>query len=291
MSGSRPVVLVVGAPGRFAGLVVPELARRGAVVRALVQHEHEVDAVRANGAAEIAVGDLRDGASLDAAVRGAFGVFHIGPAFVADEAELGLAMVAAAQRGGVRKFVFSSVIQPTNFRLKNHATKQPVEEALFGSGLEYTILQPTNFFQNIGGAWSAVLSTGVFAEPFPKTARVARVDYRDVAEVAAIALTSDRLTYGTFELCEGTMPNREDIAAMMSHALGRRIEAGEPTFKAWAQNANLPYDLRQRELLARVFEHYGAHGSGGNGLVLRAILGRAPRTLPAYIDELARAAR
>uniref|UniRef100_UPI001954632F hypothetical protein n=1 Tax=Escherichia coli TaxID=562 RepID=UPI001954632F len=34
---------------------------------------------------------------------------------------------------------------------------------------------------------------GVFAEPFPKTARVARADYRDVAEVAAIALTGDLL--------------------------------------------------------------------------------------------------
>jgi hypothetical protein len=36
MTGSDPTVLVVGAAGKVAGLVVPELARPGVVVRGLV---------------------------------------------------------------------------------------------------------------------------------------------------------------------------------------------------------------------------------------------------------------
>lgn len=39
------------------------------------------------------------------------------------------------------------------------------------------------------------------AEPWSDETRFSRVDYRDVAKVAAIALTSDRVLYGTFELC------------------------------------------------------------------------------------------
>ena len=40
-----------------------------------------------------------------------------------------LAMVAAAQAAGVRKFVFSGVIHPSISALTNHAAKLPVEEA------------------------------------------------------------------------------------------------------------------------------------------------------------------
>lgn len=287
MTTDHPTVLVVGAAGRFAGLVVPELVRRGAVVRGLVRNEAQAALARSRGAAEIAIADLRDRQSLDRAAAGVDGVFHIGPAFVPDESRIGLDMVAAAVRAGVSRFVFSSVIQPTFTRLANHASKIPVEEALFASGLRYTILHPTNFMQNIAAAWPAVLAEGVFAEPFPRTARIARVDYRDVAEAAAIALTGDRLAFGSFDLCADGRPSREDIVAIMSDVLGRPIAAGEPDFATWAARANLPYDAGQKQLLARVHAHYAAHGSGGNSLTLRAILGREPRSLRGYIEELA----
>ncbi|EPC01519.1 epimerase [Litchfieldella anticariensis FP35 = DSM 16096] len=287
MSNSNPTVLVIGATGRFAGLVVPALAERGARVRALIRDPAKANTVRERGASEIAIGDLRDKQSLASAMHGIDGVFHIGPAFEPDEAELGVTLVNVAKAAGVRKFVFSSVIQPTNSQLPNHVSKIPVESALFASGMEYTILHPANFFQNIEAAWRSVITNGVFAEPFPTTVRIARVDYRDVADVAAIALVEDRLTYGTFELCSADRLSREEIVTLMSEALGRRIEAAAPSFEAWAENAQLPYEGEQLRLLANVHSHYAAHGLGGNDLTLRAILGHPPRSLRIYIEELA----
>jgi uncharacterized protein YbjT (DUF2867 family) len=287
MPKSSPNVLVVGASGRFAGLVVPELVRRGAAVRAFVRDPSNESVARMNGAAEVAVGDLRDRPSLERALQGVDGVFHIGPAFVADEADLGIGVVEAARQSGVQKIVFSSVIHPTNIRLANHASKIPVEDAIFASGIDYTILHPAMFFQNIAGGWQSVIERGVFAEPFPIKTRVARVDYRDVAEVAAIAFTEDRLAFGTFELC-AAMPDRSAIAAVMSDVLGRPIAPGEAPFDEWA--AHLPLGPDQKELLAKVFEAYAASGSGGNSLVLRAILGREPRSLRQYIEDLASSA-
>lgn len=135
--GSRaPTILAVGAAGAFAGLVVPELAKRGASVRGLVQDHRQADAVRKHGAAEIAIGDLRDRASLDAALKGVDSVFYIAPAFMPNEAEVGKGMVAAAQEAGVRRFVFSSVIDPSISALVNHSAKAPVEEAIIESGME-----------------------------------------------------------------------------------------------------------------------------------------------------------
>lgn len=282
-------VLAVGAAGRFAGLVVPELARRGVTVRGLVRSDLQAAAARAAGAAEIAFGDLRDRASLDAALRGVDGVFHIGSAFAPDEAELGVAMVEATSAAGAHRFVFSSVIQVTNTALANHASKIPVEAALHGSGLRYTILQPTNLMQNIAAAWPGVVATDVFAEAFPSAARIARVDYRDVAEAAAIALTGERLAHGTFELSSGEAFDRTEVAALMGAALGRPIAARQLDFADWVTLAKPPLDARQLALLQRVFAHYAAHGQPGNGLVLRAILGREPRSLATYVQELAAA--
>lgn len=289
MSEHQPTVLMVGATGRFASLVLPELVRRGARVRALLRSGRDTDTALGNGAAEIAIGDLRDPQSLLRATEGVDGVFHIGPAFSEDEARMGCNLVAAAKAAGARKFVFSSVIQPTHATLANHASKLAVETALFESDLEYTILHPANFFQNLGAAWPGIVETGFVAEPFPVTTRVARVDYRDVAEVAAIALTGSHLAWGTFELCAPDLLNRLDIATIASVALGRLIEARQMGFDEWAAAARLPLDAYQLRLLAKVHEHYAAHGLAGNALTLRAILGREPRSMRQYIGELAAA--
>lgn len=286
MSGSDSTVLVVGAAGRFAGLVVPELVGRGAIVRGLVRNEEEASTARKNGAAEVVFGDLRDTASLDTAVHGADAVFHIGPAFVADEAQLGLNLVSAAQRGGVAKVVFSGVAHPSD-RLENHVSKRPVEDALYRSGLKFAILQPVTLYQNIGGAWRGVLERGELAEPYSNSARVARVDYRDVAEVAATALTEDRLNYGTFELCSGEILDRHEVVAVMSEVLGRPVRAVALSFDEWADVAGSHFDAQQLALFAEVFRSYDDHDLCGNGLVLETILGRTPRRIRDYVRDLA----
>lgn len=286
MTEQRSRILVVGAAGRFAGLVVSALVARGLVVRGFVRSEAAALKARINGAAEISLGDLRDRRSLDAAMQDVQGVFHIGPAFADDEAAIGVNVVQAAKQAGLKKIVFSSVIQPTYAKLANHASKIPVEEAIFESSIDYTILRPTNYFQNLAPAWPSILAGNAFGEPFPKTARIARVDYRDVAEAVGIAFSDKRLSYGAFDLCADGSPSREDIVAVMSEVLGRPIAATEPSFEEWAARAKLPYSEAQQQALRRVHAHYAAHGSPGNGLVLRAILGREPRTLRAFIEEL-----
>jgi uncharacterized protein YbjT (DUF2867 family) len=287
MPNSIQTVLAVGATGPIAGLVPGPLVSRGIKVRALVQSPAKAEVLRQQGLKDIAIGDLRDLASLERAAKGVDGVFHIGPAFLADEAQLGLNMVEAAKSVGVRRFVFSSVIQPTSSRLSNHASKIPVEDAIYASGMEYVVLQPANFFQNIGNAWRSVVQKGSFGEPFSKSARIGRVDYRDVAEVVGIAFAEDRLTYGTFELCAGLM-NREEIVAVMSHVLHKPIEATEPSFEEWAAAAGVPAGEEQRQGIKNLDDYYGKSPLGGNSLVLQAIRQREPTSLRQYIESLAR---
>jgi uncharacterized protein YbjT (DUF2867 family) len=270
-------ILAIGAAGKYACLVIPALAKRGASVRAFIRRPEQASVVRKNGAAEIAIGDLLDQRSVDAALVGIEAIFYVAPAFLPNEAEVGKAVVASARKAGVRRFVFSSVIHPV-LSLPNHAAKAPVEEAVIDSGLEFTLLHPAVFFQNFAHAWPRVLEEGVIAQPWSVETRFSRVDYRDVAEVAAISLTQERLLNGVFELTADGVHNLSDVAALLSEILARRITARKIDSQTMM---NVPAPMQA------MFDFYNQHGLRGNSLTLRAILGREPRTLRAYFEELA----
>lgn len=280
-------ILMVGASGKYAHDVLPALKARGATVKALVTGEDKRKEAVAQGADEIAIGDLNDEQSLRRAAEGADGVFHLNPAFAPNEAELGVAMVNAAIAAGVKKFTFSGVIHPSISKMRNHSGKRPVEEALFESGLTFTVLQPTMFMQTIAEGWKEVTERGTFSLPYPNHKRASYVDYRDVAEAAAIALTSDKLDYGTFELCAPGMLNRIELTQLMSEVIGRTITAVEITFDEWVRQAHIP-EGTFRDGMQRMYADYAQYGfPGGNALVLRAVLGREPRTLKDFFKEQA----
>jgi uncharacterized protein YbjT (DUF2867 family) len=126
------MILAVGAAGNYAGLVVPELAKRGARGRGMVRKKDQVEQARNNGAAEVTVSDLKSLRSLDEALNGIDAVFYIAPAFLPDEAEAGKQMVGAAIRAGVKRFVFSAVIHPV-LGIIGHTPKADVENAVLNS--------------------------------------------------------------------------------------------------------------------------------------------------------------
>lgn len=271
------LVLVVGAAGPAAGEIVPALAARGVRVRGLVRHADQAHKVRSRGASDVVVGDLRDIASIESALDGATAVFYIAPAFIDNEAVIGEALIAAAVRAGVRRLVFSSVIHP-GLNLINHSAKAPVEAALYDSGMEYTVLQPALFFQNYASNWTSIIRSRVLAEPWSAATRFSRVDYRDVADVAAMALTSDRLLGGTYELAADGHLDRYDVAAIISDVTGQdiRVERVDPE-----RMGDIGPPLR------KMFDHYERHGLISNALTLTAALGREPRTLREYFEGLA----
>lgn len=288
MTNSKPI-LVIGAGGHFGRFVAPELIARGAAVRGMVHHDQAEGVARASGVTDIARADLRDEAAVRRALEGVGGVFYIPPKFLPDEAEIGVRLVELAAEAAVERFVLSGVMHPFITDMRNHRAKLPVELALLKSGLAFTILQPTNLMQSTGAFfWRKVLTTGEYVEPWAQDKKSCYVDYRDVAEVAAKALTEDGLQYGTFELTAAGMISREDIVAMMSEALGRPISTRTQPIETWNEE-NMPVDPPfLREAFTDIDRFYSRYGfPGGNDLVLRTILGREPRTMRAYIQELA----
>jgi hypothetical protein len=87
-----------------------------------------------------------------------------------------------------------------------------------------------------------------------------------VAEVAAIALTEDRLLHGTFELCSAGELNRHDVAALIGDVLGRRIMAATVDPKNLGATADAgdvrplrsPRLAREPRVLRALFEEFAA---------------------------------
>ena len=108
---------------------------------------------------------------------------------------------------------------------------------------------------------------------------------RSELRLAAMAMTGSDLSYGTFELSAPGMQDSYETAALISEVLGRPISAVQiPLDQFASQLPEGPF----RDGMTRMMAHYDGHGlPGGNPLVLRAILGREPRTLRDYFRELA----
>ena len=287
MSGSNADVLVIGAAGRYTGLAIPMLAARDIRVRGFVRNTEQGVRVIDRGAAEYMIGDLRDPSSVERALVGMMGVYYIAPVYPGDESQrIGRHLVDAAARAGVRRFVFSSVIHPMIAELDNHIQKIPVEGAIVGSGMDFTILRPCHFYQTIVRTWPTIVKNGVFVEPFSAASRLSWVDYRDVAEVATIALTEDRLRNGTFDLCADAGYDRNDVARIMTEVLGHPVMPEESGVEEWLSCRPMPDDGYTKGVVIEMYNYYDRHGLVGNPLILKALLGREPRSLHQFLRDL-----
>ena len=277
-------VLAVGAAGPSAGLVVRALSARGISVRGLVQSLDRSGAARANGASEVVVADLNDRESLERAVQGVDGVFHVIPAFVPDEAATGVALVEVAAAAGVDRFVFSSVYHPSLTDLSNHRDKQPAEQAIYDSDMDFVILQPAMFMAQLEGVARQAERSGVISGPYSPASRMAYVDYRDVADVAALSFAQDSFLGGTFELASPGLFSRDDLAATLTELLGKPVRA-EGAVPRLPRDGQMPDSMRLG--LEKMFSHYDEHGfHGGNALVLEHLLGRRATSVRDYLSAL-----
>lgn len=281
------MIVVFGAAGTCGAAVVRALAQREAPVRGFVRSESRAAAARAAGAREVAIGNLRDPASVRAALAGTQAAFYVAPRFASDEGSLGRMVVDEAVRAGVHRFIYQSAMHASVQWLLHHEQKRQVEEALYEADMEFTILQPARFMHLVVPPWRKIAESGVYAEPFSAEAPIADVDYEDVAEVAARALTGPEYANATFELCAEGMLNRRQRVALLSEAMGRPIRSGDITVDDWLAKAAIA-DPYEREARTRMFEYYDRHGfRAGNPLVLRALLGREPGSFRSFLARTA----
>ncbi len=282
------MILVTSAGGKTGRAVIAALVARGERVRAFVRSPVHRDALKAIGAGEVVIGALDDDAALLRAMHEVDAVYHICPNASPHEVAFADAVIAAAEAAEVPRFVYHSVLHPQIEAMPHHFAKMRVEEMLFSSELNWTILQPTAYLQNILGERDRMQNDGIYRVPYPVETPLSLVDLDDVAAVAALVLTGDGHTYASYELA-GTPPLRPiEIAKAFSAAFGRPVRAETETVKAWQARARIDgMDDYAVTTLTKMFVSYAGDGLKGNPNVLRWLLGREPVTLQAFAAKVA----
>jgi uncharacterized protein YbjT (DUF2867 family) len=254
----------------------------------LVHRPEQVAAVEALGA-EAIVGDMGDGATMDQAAQGVRAVYHICPNVNPDEVIIGQAVIGASQRAGVERFVYHSVLHPQVEAMPHHWLKMRVEELLFASGLDVTILQPAAYQQNVLAHWGRIVGEGVYQVPYPAETRLSLVDLEDVAEAAALVLTAPGHVGAIYELAGPEALAQTDVANILGQQLGRTVHAQAVPLADWELGARVGgLGDYQVETLLQMFRYYAAHGFCGNPNVLGWLLGRPATMFAAFVERVAK---
>ena len=232
------MILIAGATGALGSEIARRLRARGERVRGLARPTSSPEKVAGleQQGVEIARGDLKNRASLDAACAGVDVVIstvstianpQAGDSFSATDSAGNIALIDAAKQAGARQFIFVSFDTSSIPDSPLVTAKNDVEAHLVASGLNYTILHPGFFMQS----W---LGPHLFADPAAGTARiygtgtepVSYVCVSDVAEVAVRCVNNPAARNATFAFSGDQVSQREALGIFES-AFGKAFAVSE----------------------------------------------------------------
>jgi NAD(P)H dehydrogenase (quinone) len=281
------MILVTGAAGKTGHTIIRALKNAQSEIRALVFRNEYTAEVASLGVESLVVGDMSDPFVYRDAARGVSAVYHICPNVSPQEVEIGLIGIQAAQEAGVDHLVYHSVLHPQIEAMPHHWQKLRVEEALINSRLNYTILQPGIYMQNILSGWKTIQRDGILSVPYSVDAPLAMIDLEDVALVAATVLSDPAHYAATYQLVSEVALTPAAMAVILTAALDRPVGAKQITIDEWSDSARSlsPY---QMQALIAMFKCYDAAGLHGNPNVLNWLLGRPATTFEHFVQRILR---
>jgi uncharacterized protein YbjT (DUF2867 family) len=254
------MVLVVGATGHVGSTVCRLLRDNGTPVRALVRATSDPDKVRAlrDVGVSIVTGDLREPASLVAALNGVDAVVSTATATSAPAADNTvtnvdgdgqLALVDAARQAGVGHFVFVSYSGNIEVDIPLRTAKRGVEKRLRESGVPFTILRPSLFMEvwlspmvGFDPAGGSVLVFGTGEQ------RLSFISAGDVARFCAAIIDQGEARNRTIELGGPAAVSPHDVVAIAEKITGRSIPVQHVPAEALRAQYDAATDPLQRTM-------------------------------------------
>ncbi len=280
------MILVTGASGKTGKALVKALAEKNQQVRALVHRSEQVQTLLDLGAVDARFGDIHDRRLLMESLNGVSAVYHICPNVAKDEFEIGEMVVNTARAAGLTRFVYHSVLHPHVEEMPHHWLKMRVEELLFKSGLNFTILQPVAYMQNVLGYWNQISTQGIYPVPYNPETRLGMVDLVNVAEAAAKVITDGGHENAIYELCGSESLSQVEVAEILSEKLKRTVRAERVLIEIWEVQARASgMDEYAVDTLVKMFQYYDRYGFTGNPGALTRLIGKSPTTFSEFIDR------
>jgi uncharacterized protein YbjT (DUF2867 family) len=263
------MIFVTGATGNVGRELVRVLAQAGEPVRALVRRDE--DRARLPAGAEGFVGDLNDPDSLAAGLSGARAAHLLAGYDGLEE------LLSAMRDAGVQRVTLQSSSAVPAGDMDNAVARYHIlsEQAIRDSGLAWTFIQPNSFMTNALRWLPQLQAGGTVRLPFADVP-IATIDPADIAEVAMIALTTDRHEGRSYRVSgpESLLPAEQ--VAIVGAATGRdlRFEAQSDEEARAEMTASMPAEY------VDAFFSFFVDGTVDESTVLptvQEVLGRPPR--------------
>ncbi|WP_026758458.1 SDR family oxidoreductase [Sediminimonas qiaohouensis] len=214
------MITVFGATGTTGAPLVDRLLEKGGKTRAVTSDPSKLEKLKAKGC-EAVLANFTDPAALERACAGADRIYLVTPAHL-DMRRWKANAIAAAKAAGVRHVVLATGLGASpKAGLTFGKWHSETQELLKESGLDWTFIQPTYFMQNLLWQADSIARDGVYYDDLGGP--VAWIDARDIADVAAEALTCAGHVGKGYGLTGPEALTGEDIAAVLSEVTGRSI--------------------------------------------------------------------
>lgn len=233
MDRAEKVIVVTGATGNQGGAVARHLLAEGWRMRAVTRDPSKPRArALSEAGAEVVRADLDDRASLDEALRGAYGVYSMQtwrqPGGTEAEVRQGVALADAARTAGVEHFVYSSVGgAERRSGIPHFESKYRIEMRLTEMDLPHTVVRPVSFMENFRRQRDAILG-GRLQASLALDVRRQLVAVDDIGRFVALALREPSRFLGTATELAGDALTPLQEADVFSRALGRPVQVLPP---------------------------------------------------------------
>ena len=276
-------ILVTGGTGNVGAEVVKELRKRKADIRLLVRKEGDPTPK----GVEIVVGDLLDPVSVQKAMYGVDKLYLLN-AVVPDELTQGLIAYDLARKLKLKHIVYHSVFRVDRFKDVPHfASKLAIENAMREFDVPFTIIRPNYFSQNDATLKDALSKAGTYPMPLGQVG-VSAVDIRDIAEAAAIALTSDGHFGKTYNLNGPEALSGPRMASIWSGLLGKEVRYSGDDMDAFEVQMRKRAPSWSAFDIRMMFQGYLERGfvaEPGDVEILTNLLRHAPRRYEEFAKE------
>ncbi|MFI6041850.1 NAD(P)H-binding protein [Nocardia sp. NPDC051321] len=279
------MIVVMGATGATGNALLTRLLDLGVPCRALSRNPDRLRAMEYPPGAEIRYADATNPAALRSAFHGATQLFLTmtnSPAQV----ELETRTIETAAACGIEHIVkLSAPAVASNSPVSVARWHYAIEEVLRATGLTHTILRPYAFMQKLLLLGTQVATQGtIFGIMGESTCNF--IDCRDIADVAAAALTQAEIAGGAYLLTGSHTYSYPRLAARLSSMLDTPIRYTDLSCTDFRQHlteqSGLPTWLADH--IIEIQQLAIAQPEHPTDTVAQ-ILGKPPRTLESFLTE------
>lgn len=277
-------ILVAGANGLNGRALLSALANARIPARAMVRNNNHVTNL-ANETTEIVQADLQDVDSLKTALKGIESAYIV-TAIQENCVQLFNNFFSAAKKAGVQHVIkisgLGAAADSTSQILRQHYQS---DQLLINSGLNYTIIRPNSFFQNILHHKHSIRAKSRFGI-FMGNASQSLVDVRDVALATLEILNNKNHSNKVYQLTGPQALTYHNIADHFSEILHRPIRY-RPISISHAKQELLAGGIPRwnANALTEIQETFATGQFSFITEDLKMILGRTPNTFIEFLRD------